>query len=172
MKALNHPTQWDSDQPTHDRQQRSWRAGRGEEGQSMLEMTVGVIFLLIIVLILFEMAMLFYSYIAVLNASREGAVYASAYPETAYPVMKQPEYDEYVSIATAEAQAAGLNTDPEFFEVLSPRAEEGTEALKPIVVTVRYQLINPTQGVILPILGRMGLFQSVWMTGRTEMPIR
>ena len=35
----------------------------------MLEMTVGLVFLVLIVLILFEMAVLFYSYIALLNAS-------------------------------------------------------------------------------------------------------
>jgi hypothetical protein len=37
---------------------------------------------------------------------------------------------------------------------------------------VRYQVINPTQGIVLPLLGRMGLFQGAWMTARTEMPIR
>jgi hypothetical protein len=167
MQALKHLTQWGSDQSTRDRRQRSWRAPRGEEGQSMLEMTVGTIFLLIIVLILFEMAMLFYSYIAVLNASREGAVYASAYPE-----MTQAQSEQYQSVAAAEAQAAGLNTDPAFFIVDPPETPNGTAALSPIIVRVHYQLINPTHGVVLPILGRMGLFQQVWMTGRTEMPIR
>jgi hypothetical protein len=39
-------------------------------------------------------------------------------------------------------------------------------------VRVRYQLINPTQGILLPVMGRMGLFQSAWMTGETKMPIR
>ena len=51
-----------------------------EKGQSMLEMTVGLVFLVLIVLVLFEMAVLFYSYIALLNASREGAVYAATHP--------------------------------------------------------------------------------------------
>jgi Zn-dependent protease with chaperone function len=138
-----------------------------EEGQSMLEMTVGVIFLLIIVLILFEMAMLFYSYIAVLNASREGAVYASAYPE-----MNATEYQRYENVTTAEARAAGLNTDPAFFVVDAPETPDGNAPLQPIIVRVHYQLINPTQGIILPVMGRMGLFQSVWMTGETKMPIR
>jgi hypothetical protein len=133
----------------------------------MLEMTAGLIFLLIIVLILFEMAMLFYSYIAVLNASREGAVYASAYPE-----MSQGQFQQYEGIAAAEAQAAGLNTDPAFFVVDAPLTPEGTAPLKPIIVRVHYQLINPTQGVFLPMLGRMGLFQSAWMTAETKMPIR
>jgi Zn-dependent protease with chaperone function len=138
-----------------------------EEGQSMLEMTVGVIFLLIIVLILFEMAMLFYSYIAVLNASREGAVYASAYPD-----MNGTQYQRYENITTAEAQAAGLNTDPAFFVVDAPETPNGNEPLQPIIVRVHYQLINPTQGILLPVMGRMGLFQSAWMTGETKMPIR
>jgi Zn-dependent protease with chaperone function len=138
-----------------------------EEGQSMLEMTVGVIFLLIIVLILFEMAMLFYSYIAVLNASREGAVFASAYPE-----MSATQYQRYTNITTAEAKAAGLNTAPAFFVVDAPETPEGNAPLRPIIVRVHYKLINPTQGILLPVMGRMGLFQSAWMTGETKMPIR
>jgi hypothetical protein len=155
-------------QATHNIQQQQSRfPPKGEEGQSMLEMTIGLIFLLIIVLILFEMAMLFYSYIAVLNASREGAVYASAYPE-----MTAAQSQQYQSVAAAEAQAAGLNTDPTFFIVDPPETPDGTDPLNPIIVRVHYQLINPTQGVFLPVLGRMGLFQTVWMTGETEMPIR
>lgn len=138
-----------------------------EEGQSMLEMTIGVIFLLIIVLILFEMAMLFHSYIAVLNASREGAVYASAHPD-----MNATEYQRYENVTTSEAQAAGLNTDPALFVVDAPETPNGSDPLQPIIVRVHYQLINPTQGVLLPVMGRMGLFQSAWMTGETKMPIR
>jgi hypothetical protein len=141
--------------------------GRREEGQAMVEMTVGTIFLLIIVLILFEMAMLFYSYIAVLNASREGAVYASM-----YPVMNEAQLARYRQITGEEASAAGLNTAPAFFIVDPPETPEGTDPLDKVIVKVHYQLINETQGVVLPLLGRMGLFQSAWMTGKTEMPIR
>jgi hypothetical protein len=148
-------------------QRRYWPLRPGEEGQSMLEMTVGMIFLLIIVLVLFEMAMVFYSYIAVLNASREGAVYASI-----YPVMNEAQFQQYQLIASTEAEAAGLNTDPNFFRVDPPEAPEGTAFPGKVIVRVHYQLINPTQGVVLPLLGRMGLFQSAWMTGVTEMPIR
>jgi hypothetical protein len=128
---------------------------------------MGLVFLLLIVLILFEMAMLFYSYIAILNASREGAVYASL-----YPAMTEYQRQRYESIASAEAQAAGLNTDPEFFIVDPPEAPAGTGPLNPVIVRVHYQLLNPSQGVVLPILARMGLFESAWMTGITEMPIR
>ena len=151
-----------------------------EQGQSMLEMTVGMVFLVIIVLILFEMAVLFYSYIALLNASREGAVYAATHPALA--LMEDPgdpddpEYSNYLTyetITTAEAVAGGLRTDPEFFDIKQPEVLEGeVDPLDPIIVRVSYQLINPTQGIILPFLGRMGLFQSAWMTASTEMPIQ
>lgn len=147
---------------------RLWRDK--EAGQSMLEMTFGLVFLVIIVLILFEMALLFYSYIAILNASREGAVYASLYPDIADTT--NPHYSEYEAIVTAEAQAAGLNTEPSVFEVFLPETPQGTDPLDPVIVKVSYQVINPTQGIILPFLGRMGLFQGAWMTARTEMPIR
>lgn len=143
-----------------------------EDGQSMLEMTVGTVFLVLIVVILFEMAMLFYSYIAVLNASREGALFASSHPDlvggpgTAY-------YQTYLNVTRAEANAAGLITDAEFLIVDAPvLLEGGSEPLDPIMVRVHYQLINPTQGIVLPFLGRMGLFQSAWMSAATRMPIR
>lgn len=135
----------------------------------MLEMTVGLVFLVLIVLILFEMAVLFFSYIALLNASREGAVYAATHPTI---VPGDPEYETFEIITTAEAVAAGLRTDPEFFEIHTPEIPYGIDPLDPIIVRVSYQLINPTQGIILPFLGRMGLFQSAWMTAVTEMPIQ
>ncbi len=140
-----------------------------EDGQSLLEMSVGLVFLLGIVLVLFEGALLFHSYIALLNASREGAVYASL-----HPTMSQgtPEYAEYESVTRTEATAAGLLTDPEYFRIDPPQTPQGTDPLDPIIVTVHYQLINPMQGLILPFFGRMGLFDSVWMSAATEMPIR
>ena len=145
-----------------------WR--NREEGQSMLEMTFGMVFLVIIILVLFEMALLFYSYIALLNASREGAVYASIFPDIVDTA--DPHYSEYKSIVTAEAQAAGLNIDSSVFEVFLPETPEGIDPLDPVIVKVSYQIINPTPGIVLPMLGRMGLFRGAWMTARTEMPIR
>ena len=150
------------------RQRPSARDG-SESGQSMLEMTFGVAFLAIVVLILFEMAVLYYSYIALLNASREGAVFAATHPTME---AGDSDYERFERITTAEAVEAGLVTEPGFFEIHPPEKPEGVEPLDPIIVRVSYQLINPTQGVILPFLGRMGLFQSAWMTASTEMPIQ
>jgi hypothetical protein len=140
-----------------------------ETGQSMLEMTAGLVFLVIIILILFEMAVLFYSYISVLNASREGAIYAATHPNM---VPGDSTYETYEDVTIAEAIAAGLRTEPEYFEIHEPEKPYGVDPLDPIIVRVSYQLINPTQGIILPFLGRMGLFQSAWMTAKTEMPIQ
>jgi hypothetical protein len=133
----------------------------------MLEMLLGTVFLAVIVLVLFEMGMLFYTYIVLLNSSREGSVFASLHPELA---PGSEYYEEYVRITSEEAVAAGLDTDS--FEVLPPETPGGPEPLQPIVVKVRYHLINPTHGVILPFVGRFGLFQDTWITARTEMPIR
>jgi len=167
MKTCKRQKGRNTAQPAQDGNlQRPCNPLRGQEGQSMLEMTVGVIFLLIVVLVLFEMAMLFYSYIAALNASREGAVFASLYPDLR---EGDPLYGRYVSIVNAEAQAAGLNTD--YLTVHPPEAPV-IEPLYPVIVRVDYELLNPTQGIFLPILGRMGLFQSAKMTAKTEMPIR
>lgn len=174
----------------HRRQHRSestWQsAGKGlpvvrllqparEEGQSMLEMTIGMIFLLGIVIILFESAMLFYTYISLLNASREGAAYAAKHPELALGTLPSadPTWLAYLEVTAEEVHAAGLPTSRG--ELVQPPpvvGSCGTARLCPITVTLHYSLTNPTQGVILPVLGRMGLLRSVWIQARTDMPIR
>ena len=141
------------------------RPKRNEKGQALLEMTFGTVFLLLIVLIIFEMAMLFYSYIALLNAAREGANYASLYPDMA---PGSPEYPDYVEITAREANAAGLITTTGYFTIAPPI---NTDCIS-VTVTVHYKVVNPTQGIILPWLGRMGLFQSAIMSASEKWPIR
>jgi len=151
-----------------------------EVGQSLVEMTVGTVFLLLVVLILFEMAMVFRAYVTLINASREGAFYASAHPTMgsisgitcSSATASGTEAEVYVWITCQEALAAGLDTDPSAFQVLQPVTPEGTDPQKPIRVTVRYELTNPTQGIILPCLGRMGLATSFPLSATTEAPIR
>lgn len=140
-----------------------------EEGQSLIEMTLGIVFLLGILLVLFEMTMLFRTYISLLNAAREGAVYASAHPDM---VPDTPEYEEYEFVTRAEALASGLNVDPEFLEIQPPVPEIPIQPGQGIRVTLRYQLINPTEGIILPLVDRMGLWRTTWIQASAEMPIR
>jgi hypothetical protein len=147
---------------------------RGEEGQSLLEMAAGLVFLLGIVLILFESGMLFYTYISLLNATREGAAYAAKHPELAGGLpSNDPVWVEYLSRTTEEVNAAGLETgNGELIQSAPVVGPCGTDRLCPITVTLHYSLTNPTQGLILPMVGRMGLFRNVWISARTDMPIR
>ena len=141
------------------------RPDRNEKGQALLEMTFGTVFLLLIVLIVFEMAMLFYSYIALLNASREGAVYASLHPDME---PGSAEYTNYLEVTENEALASGLNTATGYFTVTAPINNDCIS----VTVTLDYKVVNPTEGIVLPLLGRMGLFRSAIMSACTKMPIR
>lgn len=153
---------------------------RNEAGQSLVEMTVGTVFLLLVVLILFEMAMVFRAYVTLINASREGAFYASAHPtmgsvsgiSCSTATSSGSEAEVYVWITCQEALAAGLNTEHGVFQVLQPVLPEGADPQMPIRVTVRYELTNPTHGIILPWLGRMGLATNFPLSATTEVPIR
>jgi len=143
------------------------RPDRNEKGQALLEMTFGTIFLSLIVLIVFEMAMLFYSYIAVLNAAREGAWYAALNPDMTPGSAK---YDEYLEVTTAEAVASGLVTATGYFTITVP-VDCTVDDRPGMLTTVHYKIVNPTHGIVLPWLGRMGLFQSAIMSGRDCAPI-
>lgn len=150
------------------------REAAGEEGQALVEMTICVVFLLLVSVALFEFAMVFYSYISLLNAAREGAVYASIYPDVAEGTSS-PHWDEFESTTRAEAEASGLVTGGEVFEVLPP-VREYPPACENDVCTItcvlHYEVMNDTQGIFLPFMGRMGLFQSLVLQAHVDMPIR
>jgi Flp pilus assembly protein TadG len=57
------------------------KAALREQGQSLVEMSLGSVFLLLVVLVLFESVMVFRSYIGVLNVAREGAFWVAHYPD-------------------------------------------------------------------------------------------
>jgi hypothetical protein len=69
-----------------------------------------------------------------------------------------------------EAIASGL--DPDYLQVLPPETPEGTDPQDPIIVTVEYELVNPTGSIVLPWLGRMGLLDSFPISASNEVPIR
>ncbi|MBM3127063.1 MAG: hypothetical protein FJ009_00325 [Chloroflexi bacterium] len=57
---------------------------RTTSGQSMLEVAVALPFLLLIIFALLEMGIVFASYLSLVNATREGAVFATMYPDLAH----------------------------------------------------------------------------------------
>jgi hypothetical protein len=157
---------------------RARRATR-EGGQSLVEMTFGTVFLLGVVLVLFESAMIFRSYIGVLNVAREGAMYAAHHPDMcdcgqltcADAAPDGDPYLEYLWHICQEADVAGL--DPARLTILPPDKPLGTiDPQDPIIVTVEYELVNPTSGVVLPRLNRMGVGEFVPITASSEVPIR
>jgi hypothetical protein len=143
-----------------------------------VEMSFGAAFLILVAVVLFESAMIFRSYIGVLNSAREGAMYAAHHPDLVFGEQitcetASPDGDEaYVFMwhICQEATASGL--DPDYLHVLPPETPEGTDPQDPIIVTVEYELVNPTGGIVLPWLGRMGLLDSFPISAFSEVPIR
>lgn len=58
---------------------------RASQGQSIIEVAVALPFLLLIVFALIEFGVVFASYLSLVNATREGTVFATMYPELADP---------------------------------------------------------------------------------------
>lgn len=141
-------------------------------------MAFGTIFLLLVVIVLFESAMIFRAYIGVLNSAREGAFYAAHHPNLYFGDQitceaAAPDGDEsYVFMwhICQEAIASGL--DPDHLHVLPPETPEGLAPQDPLVVTVEYDVVNPTHSIVLPWLGRMGLLDSFPISASSEVPIR
>jgi hypothetical protein len=154
------------------------KAALPEEGHSLLEMTFGTTFLLLVAIVLFESAMIFRAYIGVLNSAREGAFYAAHHPDMVFGAQitcatASPDGNEaYVFMwhICQETIASGL--DPDYLQVLPPETPEGTDPQDPIIVTVEYELVNPTGSIVLPWLGRMGLLDSFPISASNEVPIR
>ena len=140
------------------------RAG-DEQGSALVEASFAAVFLIALVVAVFEFGMVFSSYVAVINASRAGASYASMYPNPA-----SAEYSRYADIARNEARAARLNM--ETLDVLAPVTPEGTDAGDPIRVTVEYRLRTFSSSISLPIFGRMGLPDTYTIRWATTAPIR
>jgi hypothetical protein len=158
----------------------------GEEGQGLIEAAVGFVFLLLILLAMFEMAIVFASYIALLNCSIQGAVYAAAYPR--YHMVEGPLepddphysyyqfYQEYESIIRSEALAGGLSLDS--LHISPPQLPSGTlqgEVLSgntPITVTLEYHMTTFSSEIIFPLFDRFGLPSEYHISARSAVPSR
>jgi Flp pilus assembly protein TadG len=137
----------------------------GETGSSMVETAFSSIVMLLLVLVVFEFGMVFSSYIAVMNAARAGASYASIHASPS-----DPENGRYVAVARDEARAAHL--DMAQLTVGPAQTPEGNEPGKPIQVTVSYRLSTFSSGISLPIFGRFGLPRYYTVAWTATAPIR
>ena len=146
------------------------RAGsEKEEGQGLLEAAVAFLFLLVILIAMFEMAMVFASYIALLNTAVQGAIYAAGYPdmESSPPDVN---YEQYVSIMQAEALAGSLSWVD--VRINPPELPANVVEGEPITVTVDYTLTTFASEVVFPMFERFGLPTEYHISARTAAPIR
>ena len=138
----------------------------------MVEMAVITSFLLILLVAIFEMSQAYRTYIALVNATREGAAYASLYPElsdsTKTPTTSH-EYLDYQDRVRGEADAAGL--DMTFLSIDRPVAPQ-IKVNCPITQTLHYQLYTFTSQMSMPLFGRMGLPDYYQINYSVGMPIR
>jgi hypothetical protein len=159
------------------RMQRFWRWLKGDErGQSIVEVSAVSVFLILLVLVIFEVGVTFASYVALLNASREGAVYASAHPELLDDSRTADDSSAYLwyteSVVKGEVRSGNM-VDPDQLIIHRPVIVDGTGKFgDPIKVQVDYRLYSFTSSIQLPFFGRMGLPNYWPLSASTTMPIR
>ena len=139
---------------------------RNERGQSLVEVSVVSALLIMIVVVVFEVGVVFSSYIALLNASREGAIFASSHPQVlsvaAANRPTDPRYQEYLGRVKAEARLSVVTDDcathpsPPCLTVLPPQFRAGWISGDAVTVTVSYSCTTFTSGLQLPFFGRFG----------------
>ncbi len=167
-----------------------------EEGQSLVELGIGAPFLILLVIALMEMGIVFSVYISLINAAREGAAFASKYPQITDPNHANDDYNPDGNVSctschtiTEEFQDRVIGeindpTQPLAGQEGQRLIENGTMAPpvaiapngitpgSPITVTVVYSLQTFTSRVSLPFFGRFGLPAVYRMQYSYSMPIR
>ncbi len=148
---------------------------RDERGQSIVEVAGVSVFLLLLGVMIFEVGVTFSSYIALLNASREGALYASEHIELC-DAGKTPtdstEYINYEAVALGEVRL-GHMVDASKLTLHRPELVNGTSSIgDPIKVQIDYRLQTFTSSIELPLMGRFGLPYYWPLSAWTIMPIR
>ena len=151
-----------------------------EHGQSIAEMAILFPFLLILLIAIIEFAQVFTAYIGLINAAREGAVYASLYPDLSDETDLQACTHEAQSICDnyvdrIKGEAVALNLDVANNLTILPPTRYGPNAKVlncPITSTVVYRLSTFTSNMSLPLLGRLGLPSVYTIRYSAQMPIR
>ena len=154
-----------------------WRWLKNDErGQSIVEVAGVSIFLILLSLMIFEAGVMFASYVALLNASREGAVYASAHSELADDTRTPEDSTEYTTytetIVKGEVRLGNM-VDADELTIHRPVLVDGTSDFgDPIQAQVDYRLYTFSSTIRLPWFGRLGLPDYWPLSASTIMPIR
>ena len=136
-----------------------------ERGAALVETAFASVFLILLVIAIYEFGMVFSTYIATINASHVGATYASMHANPSDEL-----YERYADLARHEMRAAHL--DMTRVVVAAPQTPNGNSPGSPIGVTVSYQLQTFTSGMSLPVFGRLGLAPFYLISWTMWAPIR
>ena len=80
-----------NDQAFSPKKKLMWHS-KSERGQSLMEMAVSIIILLILLAGIVDLGRMFFTFITMRDAAQEAAVYASAYPEVCDPILGRAQY--------------------------------------------------------------------------------
>ena len=159
-----------------------------EEGQSLAEMAIGLPFVMLVIIGVIEMGLIFATFISMINATREGAIFASMHPalvnsandtQTVSPGTTTiwQEYQDrvrnevYVPVTQRLVSNELLTQDD--ITVARPVLVNGTaNAGDPIRVTVTFDVSTFTSNISLPYYGRFGLPNRYRLQYSFDMPIR
>jgi len=169
-----------------------------QAGQSIVELAYSLPFILIILLGVIEMGIVFSTYLSVVNAAREGAIFASMYPSLAdatcgnvappncigandgatYGGNSTTVWEEYYSrianesfVAVGETLRSQQLVNSATFVVERPIAA-GTSIGSGITSTVHYTITSFSSSMSFPFVGRMGLPSVYHIYYSVAMPIR
>lgn len=114
---------------------------KNQKGQSLVEMSIGLIIPLFIVLGLLDLGRLFYSYSALQNAASAGAVYASAFP-SCQTAAQCPDPNNVEYVVKNESPDGIVNWDSNLvITSFSPDMSLGSEFS--VTVTYNFELYTP-----------------------------
>ncbi|MDQ7031004.1 MAG: pilus assembly protein [Ardenticatenia bacterium] len=154
-----------------------------EQGQSLVEASITLIFLLLLVIAIFEMAQVFSTYLVLVNSVRDGAIYAASHakanqlPQDVEMLQRDPTYqpntyctnpnnpslqhlNAYCERVKQGILIRGLDPQGAYLTILDPVFVPTTKntAGFTILVGAEYRLTTLfTSSISLPLLGRMGL---------------
>ena len=155
----------------------------GERGQSLVEASITLVFLLLLTIAIFEMAQVFSAYLVLVNSVRDGAIYAASHsrsdqlqrevqdlrsrpgyqPNTYCSNPNNPTYTHLNAYCERVKQGVlirGLDPAAAYLTVLDPIFEPSSKNAAGFVVIVgaEYRFTTLfTSSISLPLLGRMGL---------------
>lgn len=170
---------------------RSRRRALDEQGQSLVEIAVGAPFLIILVIVLIEMGIVFAVYISLINAAREGAVFASKFPQLSNggtsntsqyscPDASCPTLGEEfgnrianeVFVEPGETLRGRQLIDTNKLTIDTPVLGSTVDKGNAITVTVNYTVNTFTSSISMPFFGRFGLPSAYILRYSMAMPIR